>query len=229
MKEVAQNEASRLLELFKMRAMASQGKFGKDHNLGSGAMVWQYLHGRRPLSLETGIRFARGLKVDLEAFSPRLAVLRNQLLGASGYGQVPDEYAKIPSVKLSVDQGQDSYTAQPIGQEPVFIAFRHDWLRSRSLDANALVATECPDDGMQSTLARGDLVVVDTAATTLAEGAVFAVGYEGKFLVRRLFRDDGAWWLACDNATSKRFMRKRYAEKHCFVIGRVMHRQSEII
>jgi hypothetical protein len=35
-------------------------------------MVWQYLHGRRPLNVAVATKFAKGLRVAIDDFSPRL-------------------------------------------------------------------------------------------------------------------------------------------------------------
>lgn len=222
-------EAERLEQLFKLRAMTSQASFGKEHGVGSASMVWQYLHGRRRLNLESAIKFARGLNVQLEDFSPRLAKERDQLLGYSDQRFALQEYARVPCVCITVSKASRRFTAEPIGLDPIFIAFRHDWLTARGLDGGALLATECNDDAMRPTLTRGDMVIINTADTELEDAAVYGIGYEEQFLVRRLLRDEGAWWLASDDIGSQRFKRKRYVEKHCFMLGKVVHRQSEVI
>lgn len=223
------NDEARLLsQLFKLRAGKSQAKFGREHGIGSGSMVWQYLNGRRPLSLSTASKFGRGLGVDIAEFSPRLAEVRAQL--ASEPSERPDdEVVRVQCVHLQLSASSRKFTARPHEPGDVFVAFRREWLVSKGLNSAALIATECVDDSMAPTLAPGDLVVIDTTDTQPEEASVYAMGYEGNFLVRRLFRDDGAWWLGCDNNSSHRFMRKHFVEKHCFILGRVVHRQSEVI
>lgn len=51
----------------------SQEEFGSRFEIGSQGMVWQYLNARRPLNIKAATGFARGLGVDVDAFSPRLA------------------------------------------------------------------------------------------------------------------------------------------------------------
>lgn len=221
------NEASRLRELFDLRATVSQAEFGRRFEIGSSSMVWQYLNARRKLNLDAAIKFAQGLQVKLSELSPRLAAELDRLAGRAVSSL--EEYARIPCVTVDVSATGKKFTTRPLGHEVVFIAFRNDWLRSRSLAGASLIAAECSDDGMRPTLAQGDLIVINTADTALEDAAVYAVGYEGSFLVRRLFRDEGAWWLTCDNGSSQRFMRKRFGEKHCFMLGKVVHRQSETL
>lgn len=67
-------DADRLKALFADRkGKISQEEFGNRFEIGSQGMVWQYLNARRALNLKAAAGFARGLGVDVAAFSPRLA------------------------------------------------------------------------------------------------------------------------------------------------------------
>ena len=68
-----EKEAHALKRLFEERSKLSQAKFGKEHGLGTAGMVWQYLNGHRPLNLHAAVKFAKGLGVRIQDFSPRLA------------------------------------------------------------------------------------------------------------------------------------------------------------
>lgn len=71
--DVKDQEALALRAIFDIRVTISQGDFGKAHGLGTASMVWQYLTGHRPLNLAAAIKFAAGMEVQIDAFSPRLA------------------------------------------------------------------------------------------------------------------------------------------------------------
>lgn len=71
--DVRDREAAALRALYGQRTELKHGEFATAHGLPSGAMVWQYLSGHRPLNLAAAARFAHGLVVPLSAFSPRLA------------------------------------------------------------------------------------------------------------------------------------------------------------
>jgi phage repressor protein C with HTH and peptisase S24 domain len=81
---------------------------------------------------------------------------------------------------------------------------------------------------MEPGLHAGDTVVVNTDDRQPRDGEVFAVNYEGEYLIRRLVRDGGCWWLSADSADQRRFPRRGYAGEECIVIGRVVHKQSEV-
>ncbi len=51
----------------------SQEEFGELFGIGNQAAVYQYLDGRIPLNPEAAAKFAAGLKVEVQDFSPRLA------------------------------------------------------------------------------------------------------------------------------------------------------------
>lgn len=227
-----QPEAILLRQLFDRQPL-SQAEFGRLWKLGTGSMVYQYLSARRPLNLKAAVQFARGLNVDVSAFSPRLArELQDLVAGlpqASASAVQGPEYARVRCVELGLEAGKRRFTARPIEGVGEFIAFRHDWLKQRSYAPQHLIAVQVEDDGMQPTLWKGDLAVLNSAQTSPKDSAVYAVNYEGELRVRRLIRDAGSWWLYCDNPDAKRFPRKQYVEKRCLLLGRIVHRQSEAL
>ncbi|WP_354684415.1 XRE family transcriptional regulator [Cupriavidus necator] len=67
-------DAERLKGLYEQRkGKMSQEEFGNRFEIGSQGMVWQYLNARRPLNIKAATGFARGLGIEVDAFSPRLA------------------------------------------------------------------------------------------------------------------------------------------------------------
>jgi phage repressor protein C with HTH and peptisase S24 domain len=60
------------------------------------------------------------------------------------------------------------------------------------------------------------------------DGEVFAANYDGELVVKRLVRDAGEWWLSSDNRDERRYPRKR-CDEHTFILGRIVHKQSERI
>ncbi len=50
-------------------------KFARDHRIpGGAAMIYQHMVGKRPISLTTGLAYARALDCALNDLSPRLAL-----------------------------------------------------------------------------------------------------------------------------------------------------------
>lgn len=67
-------EATRLRDLWDAAPnRLSQAEFGEMFNIGGQSAVGNFLSGTSPLSLKAATGFARGLKVPIEQFSPRLA------------------------------------------------------------------------------------------------------------------------------------------------------------
>lgn len=78
---VREREANKLRELFESRADVNQKDFAKAFGFTSAAMVWQYLSNHRPLNLMAAAQFARGLHVEIEEFSVRLAAEYDKITG----------------------------------------------------------------------------------------------------------------------------------------------------
>ncbi len=230
---VAEAEAKHLSKLFEKHVAMSQSAFGLKFGIGSSSMVNQYLKARRTLGLLAGIRFAVGIGVNLRTISSRLAdeldlalkTLPQQLDSVSQ----TSEYARVQCVQLQLQASKKAYKASSLDANGAFIAFRHDWLEKKGLDNSCLLAVQVNDEGMKPTVTNGDLVVINTADRKLDDSSVFAVNYEGELRIRRLVRDAGTWWLYCDNPDAQRFPRKQFVVKHCYILGRVVHRQSETI
>jgi hypothetical protein len=226
-------EAETLRRLFKQHATTTQADFGRENDIGSPAMVYQYLNARRPLGLLAGARFAIGLGVDLRSFSPRLAAelewAQRALSQSNCDASQPADYARVSCVQLRLQPGKRDYKVLAVNAIGAFIAFRHDWLREREYESARLLALQMDDEGMRPTLTQGDLIVINTADVVLADAAVFAFNYEGDLQIRRIIRDAGSWWLYCDNPDMQRFPRKLFGKKRCYILGRVVHRQSETV
>jgi hypothetical protein len=230
---IALAEATALRDLFNSRVTKSQAAFGREHELGSASMVYQYLSARRRLSLLAGIRFASGMGVELKSFSPRLAAELEKALqilprNQDEVNQLAD-YARVRCVQLQLDNQKHSYKIKTLNEIGAFIAFRHDWLNQRNYKSTQLLAVLMHEDVMKPTLDKGDLMVINTASVLPVDGNVYAFGYEGELIIRRLVRDAGSWWLYCDHPDSHRYPRKQFIEKHCYIIGQIIHRQSELI
>lgn len=223
-------EHQALSTLFAERAQMSQREFGQRFKIGTGPMVWQYLQGNRSLNLRAACKFARGLGVEIARFSPRLAdELADMVVGGIGSSVLSGDYEQIRCVTIKCKKGVGSYDVRAAGPASAFIAFRRDWLAAKGYVGSQLLAVQANDNAMQGTFAVGDLLVVNTADRVLEDGCVFAVNYEGQLRMRRVFRDAGYWWLHCDHQDAKRHPRKQFVEKQCFSIGRIVHRQSELI
>lgn len=68
-------EAAQLKALFKLhRNGLTQEEFGQQNKISGQGMVCQYLNGRARLNRQVAQKFAVGLGVAIDQFSPRLAV-----------------------------------------------------------------------------------------------------------------------------------------------------------
>jgi phage repressor protein C with HTH and peptisase S24 domain len=144
--------------------------------------------------------------------------------------QIPErnpapDYLPIAHVLLKLEAGVTGYEVQQIegNGRPIFMP--REKLDKKGWRADRLFALTVTGDSMEPALYAGDLVVINADDTQPADGAVFAVNYEGQSIIKRLRRDAGNWWLDSDNARHK----PKLCDEHAIIIGRVIHKQSEII
>ncbi len=138
------------------------------------------------------------------------------------------DYPAIRRVNFKLSAGVSGFAIDYDHEDHVPIVFNRQWYESRGLRPDRLFAVKVANGSMEPGLHHGDTVVVNTEATHPTDGVVFAVNYEGELVIKRLVRDEGAWWLSSDNPNKAAYPRKRMTED-CFIIGTIVHKQSEWI
>lgn len=138
------------------------------------------------------------------------------------------DYPAIRRVHFKLSAGASGFGVDYEGEDAAPIVFRREWYERNGYQPGKLLAVRVSNGSMEPGLYDGDTVVVNTADTTPTDGAVFAVNYEGEMVIKRLVRDSGQWWLASDNPDQRRYPRK-VCDEHAFLLGRIVHKQSEKI
>lgn len=140
----------------------------------------------------------------------------------------PDFY-EIPKVELRLSAGLTGFQTVPEIYDGRKLSVPRNWADRHGYIPEKLIGITVRGESMEPGLGEGDLVVVNTADTTLKDGAVFAVNYEGEAVIKRIVRDRGEWWLASDNPDQRRFHRKACRHGECILIGRVVRKESDRI
>lgn len=138
------------------------------------------------------------------------------------------DFVAITRVDFKISAGIKGYAIEQLNGKRAPIFFRKDWMERNGYDANALHAISVSGESMETSLYDGDLVVINTADTKPVDGQVFAANYEGEVVIKRLIREAGQWWLSSDNTDKRRYPNK-LADESTFIIGKVIHKQSERI
>lgn len=138
------------------------------------------------------------------------------------------DYPVVRRVKIQITAGVTGFEVEPFDGEYAPVVFPRSWYETNGYKPESLIAISVPGPSMEPGLYDGDWVVVNTDDTAPRDGAAFALGYDGELVIRRLFRNDGQWMAASDNS-DKRLYRDRPLNGESFVIGRVVHKQSERI
>jgi phage repressor protein C with HTH and peptisase S24 domain len=137
------------------------------------------------------------------------------------------EFVMVPrlDVHLSAGGGREQVEIDLVKENPQ--AFRAEWIRLMRLKPNKLAAMRAAGESMEPTIHDGDSLLVDTSQTTVQDGKVYALWYDGGERVKRLFRlPGGGLRIVSDNARFPTVEVQARDQEHVRVIGRVVHRSG---
>lgn len=169
---------------------------------------------------------ARALNVSVDWLETGIGTMERQKKQAV----VPahsEEFIAIRKVAFRISAGVAGFVVDYLDNgdgAPLF--FQARWFEERGYEPDALYAVKVRGNSMDPTLKDGDVVVVNTRDAEPVDGEAFALNFDGEFVVKRLIRDSGDWWISSDNRDEMRFPRKR-CDEHTFVLGRIVHAQTE--
>lgn len=130
-------------------------------------------------------------------------------------------------VHLSAGGGRDQVEIEFVEKLPQ--AFRADWIRSERLKPSKLACMTAKGDSMQPSIWDGDSLVVDTSASEVTDGKVYALWYEGGERVKRLYRlPGGGLRIKSDNPAFETIeLGSASSLEHVRIVGRVVHRSGK--
>ena len=212
----------RLKELMESRGYTSVGDFAKSLER-STSQVSDLLRGAIPF----GEKLARSIEHKAQlppGWLDEISTTEPQTL----YGQTGVELVTVPFVEIRATDGVPGYAVKNIEKPGTPVFFTQQWITENGLHAPALYSCTVPDDGMAGKLYKGDIVTFSTSHTEPLDSKVYLLIYEGTRMVRRLIRDEGAWWISCDNLDKNLWPRKRMTDS-TVLIGQVVHGQSTFL
>ena len=239
-----EEEAERLKAKFEG---VNRAEFARVHEIKGGqSMIYQNITGRRPISMEAAMAYARGFGCTLAEISPRLAkeaqaAASHLALVPSGRSEVPGamrvviddpddaNFYHIKKVKLQLRAGVTGFQTIPDIYDGDTISLRKNWVDRGGMHPNNLLALTVAGESMEPNLYEGDIVVVDTAEKTMKDGAVYAFNYDGESVIKRLVKERGEWWLFSDNPDQAKHRPKGCRDGDCGIIGRVVRRETDHI
>jgi phage repressor protein C with HTH and peptisase S24 domain len=139
----------------------------------------------------------------------------------------PGEFVMIPrlNIHLSAGHGRDQVEIEFTKALPQ--AFRAEWIRERRLKPNKLAAMTASGNSMEPGICDGDSLLIDTSETSVTDGKVYALWYDGGERVKRLFRlPGGGLRIKSDNPEHGTIELGPDYGGHVRIIGRVVHRSG---
>lgn len=249
------DDASRLKSLYEKwkeqrrssKLPASQEVVAALLGFSSQSSVSQYVNGKIPLNINAALRFADLFGCHISEISPDLALDASKIAEGAAPQKAADsradqaraimrlaskaanepEYVAIRKIAVRVRAGVPGFSIDQTSEEfdgEIYLA--KSWLMRRGLSAEKLIATSVFGESMEPRISKDDLLLVNTADTTRAQGKLFGVNHEGEFVVKRLKRRDSKWYLFSDNPDQKQHAPVLCNEK-TFIVGRVVLMQSE--
>lgn len=110
-----------------------------------------------------------------------------------------DGYTKVPrfEVKASAGGGAIIHSEQIVDH----LYFKTEWVKNvLGIPRDFLALISVQGDSMEPTLSNGDLILVDTRASRVEDGAIYVVQYDDALLVKRLQKKyDGSVVIRSDN------------------------------
>ena len=174
----------------------SQAAFGERYEIGSQPAVGFFLNGDTPLSLKAAQGFAKGLKCEIEEFSPRLASKARGI--AESVGQVPDEFVEVARVNVDLSAGPGAIGG--IHEEIGSLAFRRDFLAGCGVTPASAKIVNVKGSSMEPTLPNGAVLLINRANTEPINGKIFALAKaDDGLLVKRLVLIGKDWFARSDN------------------------------
>jgi phage repressor protein C with HTH and peptisase S24 domain len=196
---------------------------------------------QKQVAARTGISQGTLSELETDAQGSSYTAVLAQLYGVSaiylaeGVGQPvqidteeSDEFVAVQRADFKLSAGVTGYSIELLNGDRAPIFFRKDWLEKRGYRPDKLHAIAISGQSMETSMYDGDLVVVNVEDTKPADGEVFAANYEGELVIKRMVRENGNWYLSSDNQDKRRFPNK-LCHEDCFIIGRVIYKQSERI
>ena len=138
------------------------------------------------------------------------------------------DFSPIRRVRFKLSAGVSGFSVDIDDDLGEPIHFRKSWFAAKGFSPEKLLAVRVSGDSMVPNLYDDDLVVINTADTTPRDGVVFAANYEGEMVIKRVRLEGGACWLDSDSTDQVRY-RPRQCGDGCFILGRVVYKQSERI
>lgn len=188
-----EEDATRLKTLFNERAGMSQLEFAEKYAFGTQTYVSYLLNGRRPLSLEEAIRFAKALKCEVEDFSPTLAEQIKLAVNSPSFdnnvGDGPALRGKVPVISwVQAGAWMEAVDNFAPGQA-------EEWIDTEVTVGRHTYALVVKGDSMAPDFPEGMVLVVEPDMSADNGDFVIAKNGDNEATFKQLVMDGGVFYL----------------------------------
>lgn len=97
-----------------------------------------------------------------------------------------DEFVNFPKLDYYLSAGHGGPDPDCVEQTDKGIVFRADYVKSKGWKRSSIYTMRCQGDSMAPTIQHGAPVVIDTSATTIQSGRIYAILIDNQPLLKRL-------------------------------------------
>lgn len=221
-------DAKRIAKLLRGRNVSS---FVREWGMPGGtAMVQQHKTGKRPISLDAAIVYARAFNRSIYEISPSLAEKFRDVSifpGEKSEEHLP-RFVPIAYGRFVVKKGEDGFIFEALSPPSNAVYFDSLRMQEMGVRLDRLYAIRVDDMEMAATLPFGSTVVVNTGDTHRCDGGLFALNSDGFVVLRRLLKLNGTYHLCAEASSGGHRQVSSFDRKRHRVIGRIIHVSSPV-
>lgn len=196
--EEHKNESRKLKEIWlNTPDRLSQEAFGAQYNIGTQSVVTQFLNGLVPISMKAAMGFAKGLGINIEDFSPRLAKEAETYAEATLQDKTTD-FLTIKMLNIDLSAGPGKHPPSII-EESGDLQFRRSFLSDIGVSLKNAAIVHVRGTSMEPTIHDGAITLLNRADKEPRQGFIYAFSQGGMLHVKRFFQENKTWVARSDN------------------------------
>ncbi|SSY80109.1 S24 family peptidase [Alysiella crassa] len=217
------NTQGERIRLERQRLNLTQAQVAESVGVGKTTVInWEKEDGTSPNSIQMAKLLQMGFNI--------LYILTGEVQENINNEKVEQnsDFVLIPYYQMEISAGLGVNSA--LGGTPKkYLAFRKDWLKTKGLNSDDLIAASPTGDSMGETIPNGCTMLIDTSKTTPRDGSIYVLRNGDTFWVKRVqIQLDGVLLLISDNPAYEKMPLDFKTNSNAQVIGQVIYVSKDI-